>query len=87
MRTIWKIILTPANWQTVSLPEGYKILSVQMQRDNICMWCEVDPGEKEVQFTVFIYATGDPVGTNLHYIGTVQDGDLVWHVYKIRSDV
>jgi len=66
----------------VQLPRGAKFLSVQRQYEVPVVWAEVDPTGPMVSRRLHIVGTGwmfDPTG--LVYIGTLQDGDLVWHYY------
>jgi len=82
MAAIWKYPLQVTDWQEVRMPPG-KPLCVQMQGDQLCMWAEVVPHGMESTRQVRIYGTGhtmDPVGSG-SYVGTVQIGELVFHVY------
>jgi len=90
MRAIYKYTLRPGK-QSLKLPIGSKIISVANQRDDICIWAEVetlnsDTEERDIE----VFATGD-VMYELYddfervHIGTVLlfGGDLVLHVYEI----
>lgn len=83
MKTIWKFSLKVLDEQVVSMPEGARVLCVQMQNGTPCLWAEVPRGVKSAPSVFHIYGTDHPLpddpGT---YIGTVQDGSLVWHVYQ-----
>ena len=61
-------------------------LCVQVQRhcwtENICLWAEVDTDQPMMNFPVAIVGTGHGRNPNVSiYVGTVQQEDLVWHIY------
>ncbi len=68
----------------IMLPVGAEILSAQMQGQSPVMWALVDPEELNTEARRF-----HTIGTGHHhdfsgmgYIGTYQDGGLVWHVFE-----
>jgi len=85
VRTIYKYPLEFLGRQDVALPVGAEFLSVQMQRDSICMWFIVDPEDPKETRTFFIVGTGHamPPG-NFLFLGTVQmeDGRFIWHIFS-----
>lgn len=84
VRAIWKYDLDVAD-QRVAIPEGAEILQVQMQRGVITLWAIVDPHAPKTPRRFRIIGTGqgfDPTG--LDYLGTVQVGLLVWHVFEVQ---
>ena len=87
MRKIWKIQLRAQDNQVVAMPIGSQILTVQIQKGNICLWFSVDPEENQlVERHIRIIGTGKPIIDEpvLQYIGTVQmaEGDLIWHIFE-----
>ena len=89
MRTIWKYEIEQTGLQEIYMPEGARILCVQVQRKTACIWAMVNkrlPMEKRK-----IYVTGtdhdieDGIVPMLDYIGTFQllEGALVWHVFEL----
>ena len=87
-KTIWKFELETTDNQTLKMPVGAEILTVQTQSDKPCLWALVDPNaEKEGRF-IEIFGTGHPVGYDMgidrKYIGTYQlhGGSLVFHVFE-----
>ena len=60
-----------------------QILSAQMQDDNLVVWMNTATTHsvplRKVTF-IAVY-TGDPAPGATNYISTVQDDDLVYHVY------
>jgi hypothetical protein len=86
--TIWKYPLEISDVQSVSLPLGAEVLTVQTQGGNACIWALVDPKEtrKEIR-KVRIFGTGHNIeGDAGQYVGTFQiaNGRLVFHVFVGR---
>lgn len=83
MSAIFKFQLALEAQQRIEMPEGARILCVQVQRGIICLWAAVNPEAKKRMVTVRIYGTGHPIDADCGtYIGTVQqDGEFVWHVF------
>ena len=86
MKVIWKFPLIIRNKQTLSLPAGSEILTIQTQRNAPCMWVLLDPTQSFMEERVFITHTTGMVGveSNEKYIGTYQvdDGYYVGHVFE-----
>lgn len=82
MFTIYKYPLEIKDVQQVEIPIGSNILSVQMQGEKLYLWALVAPEAPKKAVTVKIYGTGQPVDyRNMCYIGSVQNGAFVWHVF------
>jgi hypothetical protein len=82
MRTVWTFPLHGLQSQTIDAPCGARFLTAQVQANSICLWAEVDDKRELHEVRVFIVATGGYKREDArHYIGTVQLGDYVWHVY------
>lgn len=86
MKQIWKFEITP-DGQTVQMPVNAVILSVQNQKEKLCLWAFVDPRAPTEAREFEVIGTGhafqdDP---RRRYLGTVQmhNGFLVWHVFEI----
>jgi hypothetical protein len=83
MRTIHKYKLGPLTG--LPIPRTATVLCVQMQRDDLCMWVELDNShaiERERVFHVFGTGHQIPDSFSGKYIGTVQTQGLVLHVYE-----
>ncbi len=87
-KTIFKYPLRMADTQSVEMPKGAEVLSVQSQGETLCLWALVNtkrPNEKRV-FEVF--GTGNPIhcdtGIERKFIATAQMPNLplVWHVFE-----
>lgn len=84
MKAIWKfpLVFTP-NGQEIKMPKGAVILTAQVQSATMTLWAAVDPSEPEERRVIEILATGQLVEDRQRsYIGTVQVGSLVWHVFE-----
>ena len=89
MKTIYKHVLNITGRQTLELGANDEPLSVQFQRDNLCLWVLHDPSDPKVQRQFAIYGTGHPVEQAAgDFIGTVQQPGmgLVWHVFEVHRD-
>jgi hypothetical protein len=69
----------------LDMPEGAKILSLQVQNDMPCIWALVDPSAENVKRTFVIIGTGItlPKG-EFDFVGTFQleKLGLVFHVFE-----
>ena len=88
MKTIWKFQLETTDKQSIEMPIGAVILSVQTQHDILCMWAMVDTEDvKETRFFE-VFGTGHEVhcdmGVMRKHIGTYQvsGGNLVFHLFE-----
>lgn len=79
---IHKWILEQKSAQVVVMPSVHKILTVQDQRGKICMWADVDKESRLAEFLFYIVGTGQAPNNTSCYVGTVQQDDYVWHIYK-----
>lgn len=83
MISVHKYILKVKN--NLSLPEGYKILSVAEQRGDVCLWVQLDTDKiKSCDRTIEVFGTGHNIPKHeINFIGTVlqHGGDLVLHVF------
>lgn len=87
---IWKYPLALADEQSIEMPEGATVLSVQAQNGAVTLWAEVRPYHPLKARRFRIYGTGHPIDrNNLKYIGTVQMPSsfmeqlpFVWHIFE-----
>lgn len=88
MQTIYKYPLEVTDKQSLTLPDGAKILSVQMQGESLCLWAMVSPTIQAIETRTFwIYGTGHDVTLapeHLNFLATVQmrGGTLIFHVFE-----
>lgn len=88
-KTIYKYNLKVMGRQTIELPIGAEILTIQSQYENPCLWALVDPENTDSKSRVIeMFGTGHPVGYDMgvsrKYISTFQlnGGQLVFHVFE-----
>jgi len=86
MKTIWKFPLEPRNHSAIEMPKGARIIAVQTQQDEVCLWALLDSEEKGKKIRKFaIFGTGHHIADleGKKYIGTVQQSSgLVWHIFE-----
>lgn len=85
MRTVHKYPLELTELQAIHLPQGARILTIQVQRHIPTLWAEVDTDQPTEKRHVALVGTGHPLLPEAHtYLGTVQmhDGRLVLHAYE-----
>ena len=93
MSVIWKYNLAVTDYQTVTMPEGARLLSIGVQHNNDypCMWALVEPDRPVVEFGVCILGTGHNVdlSSGWEFVGMFQlrGGLFVGHVFVRESIV
>jgi len=90
-KSIYKYILPLENNEIpISIYKNARILKVDNQRENICLWVLVDL-DQELEERVFrITGTGHLIDFPIDkYIGTALflNGSLVWHVFEITKEI
>lgn len=87
-KTIWKYTLSETI-STVLIPKGSKILTVQLQFNEIAIWALINDTETEKEERKFqIIGTGHNINHGPgDYIGTFQmnGGMYVFHVFEVKS--
>lgn len=69
----------------LSLPIGAEVLSFKMQHGQYNIWVKIDPNQLSEVRNFIIVGTGWDVTENVSYIGTVIDGDFVWHCFETKA--
>ena len=88
-KTIWKFQLKTEDIQTIKMPKGSEVLTVQTQYDQPVLWAIVNPNEEQKENRVIeIFGSGNPlpesVSETRKYISTFQSlkGAFVGHVFE-----
>ena len=85
-RTIYKYPVTVYDDFVVELPEGARVLTVDVQHGEPVMWAMVDPTAPTSKRHFRLIGTGHPIedAAALTFIGTFQmrDGALVFHLFE-----
>ena len=65
------------------LPDGYRILSIEVQENNPVLYVEADVNMPTVSLLMYCLHTGDTVNFDTTHIGTVllDDGKYVLHYF------
>ena len=83
-KTIWKFDVLPGR-EAIPMPEGAKILDIQVQNGAPVIWAIVDPEKKAKSRFLYVYGTGHMIPDDPgKYVGTFQfpnDG-LVFHAFE-----
>ena len=88
MGAIYKYAVTPESVNTIPMPKGAQVLTVQDQQGKPQIWALVDPDAELVKRFFLLVGTGTPIKLILSkkdYVGTFQmgSGDLVFHLFEI----
>lgn len=86
-QVIYKYPLSLTEDQTITLPDGYEILTVKLQNGKPCLWIKRDSDLTipKVNVKIWIYGTGATIKeTGLKYIGTLllYNDELVLHFFQ-----
>ena len=72
---------------TVQMPPGSVVRSCAMQHGKRTLWAECTteegkypPGAPSVCRSFYVLATGEVFPDGANYIGTIYDGNYVWHI-------
>ena len=83
--TIWKYVLVIDDVQYIEMPMGAKLLDVQMQNGNPCLWVLVNPNAERESRAIYMRGTGHNANhvKDLTYVATFQmhNGELIFHVF------
>ena len=89
MQRVYKYPLVLMEEQSLRMPIGAIPLCVQLQDDIICLWAQVEPDAETEQWDIYVISTGQDMynadSANAGYVGTVQQGSYVWHVFIQRT--
>lgn len=84
---IWKFKLDITDEQTVEMPAGARILSVQMQQGDCCLWALCNENAAYERRHIAIYGTGNPMPDDPGaYLATFQlhSGATVFHAFETQ---
>lgn len=87
---IYKYPLEITDEQCLWIPMRSKMISAQMQNGKLCLWAIVNPDAPPMcGHIIRIFGTGHEIVPDgereMEFIDTVQDGELVWHVFHEHS--
>jgi hypothetical protein len=85
MTFIYKYSLHLVEKQTIKMPYGSIIIAVQLQFNVITLWVRFAESKvlPLVNRIFSVHGTGHPIDESEIYLGTVQQGSFVWHIFEI----
>lgn len=81
---IYKYPLELTDVQEVHIPAAAPgtLLSVINQHGTLCLYAAVEPEDEPVACRIYVHGTGhDIISPGANFIGTVEFGPLVFHVF------
>lgn len=88
MRTIKKYFIDRDGITTIHIQNHAKLLSIQMQGEEICAWFELEDTNEQKKREFVVFDTGQRIPDEYFLVhqGTIQYTDgLVGHVYSIEG--
>lgn len=81
---IYKYPIPIDGMTVIKMPEGAKILTVQLQNGEPHIWALVNPANKYIDRVFYLNVTGATIEDRETYIGTfqLQDGKIVLHLFE-----
>jgi hypothetical protein len=79
---VWKYKLKCPGQTILEIPMRHHLRAVQMQQGELCLWAEVALDVPQIPVTFEVIGTGWDVPERGFWVGTVQAGAYVWHVYR-----
>ena len=85
MKVVYKYPVSLSVKFSFQIPQYAEVLSVGMQNGSPQMWVLLDPDARGIIRTFSIFGTGCEIShPNVEYVGTFQNGDLVWHLFELK---
>lgn len=70
----------------ITLVDDAIVVHVGVQEGKITLWIECELNTVTTEHRIFlVYGTGHSIGPFDEYVGTVQIGRYVWHVYEVKE--
>jgi hypothetical protein len=93
MKTIWKYKLPVLDEFHVDIPAGARILTAQVQHNELNLWALVDTEATVIPYNFAILGTGNPIDDSINllcyrFVNTFQlyEGGFVGHLFQVLSD-
>lgn len=82
MKTIFKYPLGSIGNNRKRMPKGARVIHAGYDPNGaLCVWAEVETDNEDVDRFFRLIGTGQPLEDGLKYVGTVQEGPYMWHIY------
>ena len=85
MKTVWKYQLANFNPLQARISVESKIVHFAMQNQVPTVWVEIVSDGALPLRTFEIFGTGHEIPDYAKHVGTVQDGQFVWHLYEVTK--
>jgi hypothetical protein len=86
MSTVWKFQVAIDDVPTaIEMPELAEVVHVDSQAGGLWLWALVVPDRPSEIRRFVVHGTGHSVPHSHLYVGTVQMGPLVWHVFEVAA--
>ncbi len=89
MKSVWKFELPITDRFSIPMPVGARLLNVETQNEQPCLWALVDPAAEKEGRQFRLAGTGHPINNpdELSYVGTcmMRGGGLVWHLFEVKG--
>jgi hypothetical protein len=82
MKTIHKFPFEVEDEVVITMPRTARVVLVECQNDQPCMWAIVDTREEPAETRFFVTGTGHPAPDAREHLASFQQGPFVWHVWK-----
>lgn len=82
--TIWKFLFDVNDRVSMRMPGTPRVLLVECQRGEACLWAEVDPDAPLREHRFRVFGTGHPriPAAGLEHVASFQQPPFVWHMYR-----
>lgn len=90
MYQVWKFPFNVTDRIAITMPKSARILSVDLQRGQPCVWALIDPEKPKRKRRFRLAGTGHPIPYEEceRFVGTFQmrGGDLVFHLFDLGEE-
>lgn len=82
-----ELSIAPNFEQHLFMPNASHIVKVGIQSPGyIALWYEHSNPDRLQSRFFEVFGTGQNIQEDRHHVGTVMDGDYVWHIYERRVE-
>lgn len=83
---VYKYQFTVNDDVEIDMPQGAKILLVECQDGEPCIWAQVDPTNANQRRYFRAYGTGHPIDwtQSPKHVASFQQPPYVWHLYEVQ---
>lgn len=78
---IWKYEIPFPDGSVIEIPYPCEVVALQVQNDRPCIWVSVDPNGTKYKRCFKWVGTGHTYPADWIYVGTLQGGLFIWHLF------